>query len=151
MIRVRGIEKLDPEKVAVQVADGRRLFLSGCAIALVAFLSYFGLTLSLPGSAGYTWLHELLVVVGAAMALVGWWRLPPRFTTRIGTGMAVAVAALLLGYVHIYSSMLPSTEGVIQVGRQAPDFSLSGPDGQEVSLQAHLGKPLVLIFYRGYW
>ena len=65
--------------------------------------------------------------------------------------MAVAVAALLLGYVHLYSSMLPSTEGVIQVGQRAPVFSLPGPDGESVGLETFLGKPLILIFYRGYW
>ena len=145
------MENLETDNGALHAGSGNRLFWSGFALALLSFLSYFGYTLSLPGSAGFTWVHELLVVAGASLALVGWWRLPPRKITRIGTGMAVTVAALLLGYVHIYSSMLPSTEGVIQVGQQAPDFSLPGPDGQKVGLQAYLGKPLVLVFYRGYW
>ncbi len=150
-MQVSDIEKLGAEKVAVHAAGGRRLFRSGLIVALLSFLSYFGYTLSLPGSAGFTWVHEFLVVAGACMALVGWWRLPPRHVTRAGTGVAVAVTVLLLGYVHGYSSMLPSTEGVIQVGQQAPDFSLPGPDGQDLGLQAYLGKPLVLVFYRGYW
>ncbi|RLE22145.1 MAG: hypothetical protein DRJ65_14515 [Acidobacteria bacterium] len=151
MMQVSDIEKTGPERVAVHAVGSRRLFWSGVGLALVSFLSYFGFTLSQPGSAGLTWVHEVLVVAGAAVAFIGWWRLPPRHITRIGTGMAVTVSALLLGYVHIYSSMLPSTEGVIEVGRQAPDFSLPGPNGKEVRLQAYLGKPLVLIFYRGYW
>ena len=145
------MENLNSERATEHAAGSRRFFRSGVGLALVSFLSYFGFTLSQPGSAGLTWVHEVLVVAGAAVALVGWWRLPPRHITRIWTGMAVTVSALLLGYVHIYSSMLPSTEGVIEVGRQAPDFSLPGPDGQKISLERYLGKPLILIFYRGYW
>ena len=151
MTRISGKEIPAPEKVTVHAAGGRRLFWSGVLLALLSFVSYFGFTLNLPGSAGYTWIHERLVEAGAVIAVLSWWRLPPRFSTRIGTGMAVAVAALLLGYVHLYSSMLPSTEGVIQVGQRAPVFSLPGPDGESFSSETFLGKPLILIFYRGYW
>ena len=129
----------------------RRLFWSGVLLALASFLSYFGVTLNLPGSAGFTWIHELLAVGGAGMAIIGWWRLPSRHVIRIGTGTAVALGALLLGYVHVYTSSLPSIEGVIEVGQAAPNFSLPGPDGQNLGLDAYLGKPLVLVFYRGYW
>lgn len=145
------MEIQEPGRATVHPAGSRWLFRSGVGLALVSFLSYFGFTLSQPGSADFTWIHEVLVVVGAAVAFVGWRRLPPRHMTRIGTVVAVAAAGLMLGYIHAYSSLLPSTEGVIDVGQQAPDFSLPGPTGQDVELQAYLGKPLVLIFYRGYW
>ena len=43
-------------------------------------------------------------------------------------------------------------EGVkLEVGMQAPDFSLPSIDGGQVSLGDFVGKDIVLIFYRGYW
>jgi cytochrome oxidase Cu insertion factor (SCO1/SenC/PrrC family) len=38
----------------------------------------------------------------------------------------------------------------IQTGEIAPDFSLADQDGKVVSLSA-AGKPVILVFYRGYW
>ena len=38
----------------------------------------------------------------------------------------------------------------ITVGEIAPDFSLADQDGTSVSLSA-AGKPVLLVFYRGYW
>jgi peroxiredoxin len=38
------------------------------------------------------------------------------------------------------------------VGEQAPDFTLTDQAGQKRSLSAERGKrPVVLVFYRGYW
>ena len=38
----------------------------------------------------------------------------------------------------------------ITTGEIAPDFSLADQDGTSVSLSA-AGKPVLLVFYRGYW
>ncbi len=151
MKQITDSKNLDQEAVSVRAAGNRRLFRIGLLLALGSFFSYFGLTLNLSGSAGYTWVHELLAVVGTSLALVGWWRLQPHWATRVGLGITVAVTSMLVGYVHFYTSMLPSIDGVITVGQQAPDFSLPGPDGHAVRLESFLGKPLVLVFYRGYW
>ena len=40
----------------------------------------------------------------------------------------------------------------VAVGETAPDFSLQDQNGQTVKLSASRGeRPVVLVFYRGYW
>jgi peroxiredoxin Q/BCP len=40
----------------------------------------------------------------------------------------------------------------VAVGEQAPDFTLTDQNGRSRSLAAERGKrPVVLVFYRGYW
>jgi cytochrome oxidase Cu insertion factor (SCO1/SenC/PrrC family) len=40
----------------------------------------------------------------------------------------------------------------VKVGDTAPDFTLEDQDGQKVTLSDNRGKrPVVLVFYRGYW
>jgi cytochrome oxidase Cu insertion factor (SCO1/SenC/PrrC family) len=38
----------------------------------------------------------------------------------------------------------------LAVGKVAPDFTLSDENGKSVTL-SKIGKPTVLVFYRGYW
>jgi cytochrome oxidase Cu insertion factor (SCO1/SenC/PrrC family) len=38
----------------------------------------------------------------------------------------------------------------LQAGRVAPDFTLPDQNGKSVTL-SKIGKPAVLVFYRGYW
>jgi cytochrome oxidase Cu insertion factor (SCO1/SenC/PrrC family) len=40
----------------------------------------------------------------------------------------------------------------VKVGEMAPDFTLASHDGRTISLSASRGKrPVILVFYRGYW
>ncbi len=40
----------------------------------------------------------------------------------------------------------------VQVGEEAPDFTLEGTDGNKVTLSSARGKmPTVIVFYRGSW
>ncbi len=40
----------------------------------------------------------------------------------------------------------------VAVGDVAPDFTLEDQDGRKLTLSAERGKrPIVLVFYRGYW
>ena len=40
----------------------------------------------------------------------------------------------------------------VSVGEVAPDFTLEDQDGRKVTLSSARGKkPVVLVFYRGYW
>lgn len=134
----------------LSAANGR-LYWCGFVVALLGFVAYFGLTLQQPGSASYTWIHEVLVLLGASATVIAVWRGRRRWLSWVGAGFVALLACLLLAYVHVISFQLPSTEGVIELAQQAPDFSLPGPDGQSVSLEVYRGKPLVLVFYRGYW
>ncbi|MEO7673255.1 MAG: peroxiredoxin family protein [Pyrinomonadaceae bacterium] len=38
----------------------------------------------------------------------------------------------------------------VKAGEVAPDFTLTSSDGKEITL-SKVGKPVVLVFYRGYW
>ena len=58
----------------------------------------------------------------------------------------IAFFALLLAF-PAYGQQKP-----VAVGEQAPDFTLSDQNGRKRSLSAERGKrPVVLVFYRGYW
>jgi peroxiredoxin len=54
---------------------------------------------------------------------------------------------------------LPESKGAPEVGRKAPEFTLTDQNGKNVSLTQLLTEPIgstqpkgvVLIFYRGYW
>ena len=45
---------------------------------------------------------------------------------------------------------MPVDSETVPVGAPAPDFTLTSIDGGEVSLSALRGKPVVLVFLRGF-
>jgi peroxiredoxin len=45
---------------------------------------------------------------------------------------------------------MPVESGTVPVGAEAPDFSGTAIDGREVSLSGLRGKPVVLVFLRGF-
>ncbi len=60
----------------------------------------------------------------------------------------IAVALIALAFA------LPASgqQKPLAVGQQAPDFTLTDQNGRSQSLAAERGKrPVVLVFYRGYW
>jgi len=46
----------------------------------------------------------------------------------------------------VASLLLPGPAGALEVGRKAPDFTLSAPGGQQVKLADLLGKGPVVIY-----
>lgn len=73
-----------------------------------------------------------------------------RMTARI------VIAALLAGAALFSSAHAadPAAKrvGPAAVGEAAPDFTLTDQNGRSHSLSAERGKrPVVLVFYRGYW
>jgi peroxiredoxin len=57
----------------------------------------------------------------------------------------------LFGLVVAASLLLPAANQSNLVGEQAPDFSLQGLDGKEVSLKSLRGRIVVLHFWATYW
>ena len=45
---------------------------------------------------------------------------------------------------------MPLDSHVVPVGSEAPDFTLTAIDGSEVTLSGLRGKPVVLVFLRGF-
>jgi peroxiredoxin len=46
---------------------------------------------------------------------------------------------------------MPVESETVPVGAEAPDFTLTAIDGQEVSLSSYRGRPVVLVFLRGFF
>ena len=45
---------------------------------------------------------------------------------------------------------MPLDSHVVPIGSEAPDFTLTAIDGSEVTLSGLRGKPVVLVFLRGF-
>ena len=45
---------------------------------------------------------------------------------------------------------MPVDSDTVTVGEPAPDFTLTATDGSEVSLSGYRGRPVVLVFLRGF-
>jgi len=45
---------------------------------------------------------------------------------------------------------MPVDSETVRVGSEAPDFTLEAIDGSQVSLSSYRGKPVVLVFLRGF-
>jgi peroxiredoxin len=45
---------------------------------------------------------------------------------------------------------MPVDSETVPVGAEAPDFTLTAIDGREISLSSLRGKPVVLVFLRGF-
>jgi len=69
--------------------------------------------------------------------------------------LALGVAALLLGFggwFNFVVARIPDTPTALRVGAPPPDLALSDTAGRLVSLADYRGrKPVIVIFYRGYW
>jgi AhpC/TSA family len=69
--------------------------------------------------------------------------------------LALGVASLLLvagAWFNFVGARVPDTPTALRVGDRPPDFTLPDAAGRSVSLADYRGKkPVVLVFYRGYW
>ena len=69
--------------------------------------------------------------------------------------LALGLSTLLLvagaGF-NFVLARVPDTPTALRLGERPPDFTLSDATGRPVSLADYRGqKPVVLVFYRGYW
>src|SRR5438445_12601682 len=69
------------------------------------------------------------------------------------TALALTVALLLGGATfNFVLARIPVTPSHLRVGSPPPDFTLPDAGGRSVTLADYRGKkPVVLVFYRGYW
>jgi len=76
-------------------------------------------------------------------------------THRWPAWLAVGASSLLLvagAWFNFFGARVPDAPTALRVGAQPPDFTLPDAAGRPVSLGDFRGKkPVVLIFYRGYW
>ena len=85
----------------------------------------------------------------AALAVI---RAPAR---RWPAWLALGLSSLLLvagAWFNFVVAQVPVTPTALRVGERPPDFTLPDAAGRPVSLADFRGKkPVVLVFYRGYW
>ena len=90
------------------------------------------------------------VAVGLAVMAVARAR-----TRRWPAWTALALTGLLLiggAWFNFVGARVPGTPTALRVGERPPDFTLTDASGRTVSLADYRGqKPVVLVFYRGYW
>jgi len=69
--------------------------------------------------------------------------------------LALGLSLLLFAggaYINFVLARIPAEPTVLRVGERPPDFTLTDAAGRQVSLAEYRGKkPVVLVFYRGYW
>lgn len=69
--------------------------------------------------------------------------------------LALGLSGLLLvagAWFNFVAARVPGAPTALRVGERPPDFTLPDATGRPVSLADYRGKkPVVLIFYRGYW
>jgi len=128
------------------------------------WLAVASLLLAVGGIAAYVLLirvplvrnHPEAYVVAAALAVVlaAWGLVRPR-GRRWPAWIALGVSMLLLvggGWFNFVIARVPASTTVLRVGARVPDFTLPDAEGRPVSLADFRGKkPVVLVFYRGYW
>jgi cytochrome oxidase Cu insertion factor (SCO1/SenC/PrrC family) len=69
------------------------------------------------------------------------------------TALALTLVLLLGGAAfNFVLARIPAAQTNLRVGERPPDFTLPDAGGRPVSLADYRGeKPVVLVFYRGYW
>lgn len=90
------------------------------------------------------------LALAVALAVSALWR-----SRRWLTVSALAVSVPLLvgaGLFHFVAMAIPPSPPSIAVGEPVGDFTLPDAAGRPVSLSTFRGKrPVILVFYRGYW
>ena len=99
----------------------------------------------------YLPIPTLITVIGLGLATYGY--LQAEATPYRGIGLAAAVIGSVgfLLYVHWYSIFNRRVSTKLSMGQQLPGFEAQQPDGKPVHSDVLLGKPALLLFYRGGW
>ena len=128
-----------------------RLGVLNVAIAIGAIAAY-ALLLRVPIVRNHPEGYVVAFAVATALSVVAVVR--ARFR-RWPAWIALAISSLLLvagGWFNFVGARVPDTPTALRVGERPPDFTLTDVSGQPVSLADYRGKkPVVIVFYRGYW
>lgn len=123
----------------------------GAALSWFAIGGYLGyILIGRPSDhTRHLWALDVISMLGIVVAT--WAAITDPSTAAIAAvPVAVAGLAATLAYQYFYSRQHRST-GVPEVGDPLPDFPLTTLDGKRVSSAVLLGRPRVILFYRGTW
>jgi hypothetical protein len=123
----------------------------GVAVALGAVAAY-ALLLGVPLVRNHPEGYVVAFALATALAALAVIRARGR---RWPAGLALGIAGLLLAggtWFNFVAARVPDTPTALRVGERPPAFTLPDAAGRPVSLADYRGlKPVVLVFYRGYW
>ncbi|SPF44200.1 membrane hypothetical protein [Candidatus Sulfopaludibacter sp. SbA4] len=132
----------------------------GFATALLAAFSYVPFFVKFPVTRDFPWANLVLFLAAGCLLAIGLYRAfaqPERYRGKISGVifgvLSLAVFGLFCFGVFWLARNIPRAETAPRVGQRAPEFTLTGLDGNSVTLsQLRQGNRfVVLIFYRGYW
>lgn len=125
---------------------------AGLALAIIAFVSYFGFFARFPITRDVPWASWLLFAIAVALLVGGFRRAPRRILGGSVMIIGIAIALLFIG-ATTFGTKLPVSHPPA-VGQKAPDFALVDSTHRRVTLsqiEAAAPRGVLLIFYRGYW
>jgi membrane protease YdiL (CAAX protease family) len=138
----------------------------GFVLTLVAALSYPLVFVRWPVTREFPWANLILFAIAFVLLFVGVrraFKAEKRAISKIFGSLAAGFGVLMLGallfMIYVMGTWLPVSVGAPQVGRKAPDFTLTDSNDKPVTLGQLLTDPInnqppkgvLLIFYRGYW
>ena len=134
-----------------RVSTSARLLLLSVLVAIGAVAAYvllFRVAIIRNHPEGYVIAFTLataLAALGVARAQGRRW---PAWLVLGFTGLLLVAGA----WFNFVAARVPATPTALHVGERAPDFTLPDATGRPVSLADYRGKkPVVIVFYRGYW
>jgi hypothetical protein len=121
-------------------------------VVAVGAIAAYALLLEVPLVRNHPEAYVAAFAVATALAALAVGRARRR---RWPAWLALALSSLLLaggGWFNFVAARVPDTPTALRVGAPPPDFTLPDAAGRPVSLAGYRGqKPVVLVFYRGYW
>lgn len=125
----------------------------GFVLAIVAFISYPLFFARFPVTRDIPWATFILFVVATTLLVSGVRRAAKKVWPVVFATLGVALFALFIVGVTVFTRMLPPSHNAPRVGDRAPEFALRDTAGHVItlsSLTASTPRGVVLIFYRGY-
>lgn len=119
------------------------------AAGIVGYVSLVGVEIVRNHPEGYV--LAFAVAVALAVLAVKWAKGGRRWPAWVALGLT---GLLLIGgaWFNFVGARVPDAPVAIAVGEAAPNFTLPDASGKPVTLAEYRGKkPVVLVFYRGYW
>jgi AhpC/TSA family len=116
--------------------------------AVAAYLLLFRVAIIRNHPEGYVIAFALATVLAALAVARAQRRRWPAWLVLGFTGLLLVAGA----WFNFVAARVPATPTALHLGERAPDFTLPDATGRPVSLAEYRGrKPVVIVFYRGYW
>jgi len=134
-----------------RVSSSTRLAVLSSLVAIAAVAAYI-LLFRVALVRNHPEAYVVAFAVATALAVLALVRAQGR---RWPAWIALAFSGLVLiggAWFNFVAARVPDTPTALRVGERAPDFTLPDASGRPVTLADYRGKkPVVIVFYRGYW